>query len=225
LICLSPDDLNSSLLTSSQKNWLKQHNFNGQSARLLALPDESGSIAGYVFGMGEEKGREPLLLGEAAAKLPGGKYQLSGNQKASELEQLAFRLGAYRFERYKSAQEPVELVGFDDDNGQAKILGEAAFIARDLINTPANDLDPQQFEKYIRSFASQRKMTCKSIVGDDLLKHNFPMIHAVGRAAEQAPRLLDLSWGPKRGPKVTLVGKGVTFDSGGLSIKPAASMF
>ncbi|VAW23790.1 hypothetical protein MNBD_ALPHA11-511, partial [hydrothermal vent metagenome] len=154
LICLSPDDLNSSLLTSSQKNWLKQHNFNGQSARLLAFPDDSGSIAGYVFGLGEEKGREPLLLGEAAAKLPGGKYQLSGNQKNSELDQLAFLLGSYRFDHYTSSSDPVELFGLDDGSQQAKILSEAAFIARDLINIPANDLDPQQFEKYIRSFAN-----------------------------------------------------------------------
>ncbi|VAW24235.1 Peptidase B, partial [hydrothermal vent metagenome] len=176
------------------------------------------------FGLGEEKEREPLLLGEAAAKLPGGKYQLSGNQKDSELDQLAFLLGSYRFDHYKSSGDPVELFDLDDGSQQAKILSEAAFIARDLINIPANDLDPQQFEKYIRSFANHRKMTCKSIIGNDLLKHNFPMIHAVGRAAEQAPRLLDLSWGPKQAPKVTLVGKGVTFDSGGLSIKPASGM-
>ncbi|MCF6326779.1 MAG: leucyl aminopeptidase family protein [Devosiaceae bacterium] len=224
LICLSPDDLNSSLLTASQKNWLKQNSFKGQSARLLALPDENGSIAGYVFGLGEKKGRDPLLLGEAAARLPGGKYQLSANVKKGEIDNLAFLLGTYRFERYKSSGDPVELFGLDDGSQQAKILSEAAFIARDLINIPANDLDPQIFEKYIRSFASQRKMTCKSIIGDDLLKQNFPMIHAVGRAAEQAPRLLDLSWGPKQAPKITLVGKGVTFDSGGLSIKPTAGM-
>jgi len=224
LICLSPDELKSPLLTKEQKNWLSQNSFKGQSARLLALPDEGGSIAGYVFGLGDKKGRDPLLLGEASARLPGGKYQLEGNLKSSELDQLAFRLGAYRFERYKSNSDPVELACPNGDGQQAKILSEAAFIARDLINIPANDLDPEKFEKYIRSFASKRKMTFKSIIGNDLLKQNFPMIHAVGRAAEQAPRLLDLSWGPKSGPKITLVGKGVTFDSGGLSIKPAAGM-
>ncbi|MGN6683786.1 MAG: leucyl aminopeptidase family protein, partial [Devosia sp.] len=94
----------------------------------------------------------------------------------------------------------------------------------DLINTPANDLGPDAFDREIRAFAARHKMKLKAVVGDELLRQNFPMIHAVGRAAAEAPRLLDLSWGRASDPKVTLVGKGVTFDTGGLDIKPASGM-
>ncbi len=110
------------------------------------------------------------------------------------------------------------------DGAEVKRLAEAAFLARDLVNTPANDLGPDAFEAAIRAFATQHKMKLKAIVGDDLLKQNFPLIHAVGRAAAEAPRLLDLTWGKASDPKVTLVGKGVTFDTGGLDIKPSAGM-
>ena len=103
-------------------------------------------------------------------------------------------------------------------------LTDAAFLARDLVNTPANDLGPDQFEAEIRAFAARHRMTVKAVVGDELLAQNFPMIHAVGRAGPAAPRLLDLGWGKKSDPKITLVGKGVTFDTGGLDIKPASGM-
>jgi leucyl aminopeptidase len=110
------------------------------------------------------------------------------------------------------------------DVAEVTRLTEAAYLARDLINTPANDLGPDAFEKEIRAFATRHKMKVKAVIGDDLLKQNFPMIHAVGRAAAEAPRLLDLSWGRPGDPKVTLVGKGVTFDTGGLDIKPSSGM-
>src|SRR5690606_31842911 len=103
-------------------------------------------------------------------------------------------------------------------------LVEAATLARDLINTPANDLGPNAFEAEIRAFAKARKMDVKVTSGDSLLKANFPMIHAVGRASAEAPRLVDLTWGKAGDPKVTLVGKGVTFDTGGLDIKSASGM-
>jgi leucyl aminopeptidase len=156
--------------------------------------------------------------------LPGGHYSLEGQRGDEYLSALAFKLGAYRFEHYKPAGEAVELVDALENSGEVETLVQAAFIARDLINTPANDLGPDAFEKEIRAFAKKRKMTCKAIVGDELLTKNFPMIHAVGRASAEAPRLLDLRWGKKGAPSVTLVGKGVTFDTGGLDIKPAAGM-
>jgi len=224
IACLSPGDLSKSDISSAQQNWLTQNGFEGQSGRLLAFPDVAGDIGGYVFGLGEKSSRPALLLGEASAKLPAGKYHLLGEEAKSELANLAFLLGTYRFENYKSSRGAVEITGSKTGWEKAELFSKAAFIARDLINIPANDLGPDEFENYVLKFAKERKMTCKSIVGDELLKQNFPMIHAVGRASEQAPRLLDLSWGPKNAPKVTLVGKGVTFDTGGLSIKPAAGM-
>src|SRR5690606_4299748 len=110
------------------------------------------------------------------------------------------------------------------DAAEVARLTDAAYLARDLVNTPANDLGPDQFDRRIREFAAHHKMKVKAIVGDDPLKQNFPMIHAVRRASAEGPRLMDLRWGKAGDPKVTLVGKGVTFDTGGLDIKPASGM-
>ena len=210
-------------LTKAQVNWLGENRFNGQKGRLLALPDEKGAIGAFAFGMGHKNRRQPLILGAASANLPGGIYRLAGSFGDAERAALAFKLGAYRFSRYKSGNDEVVLEN-EEELGEVNALTEAAFIARDLINTPANDLGPDGFEKEIRAFAKKRKMECKVISGDDLLQENLFLIHAVGRASSQAPRLIDLSWGKKSAPKVTLVGKGVTFDTGGLSIKTAAGM-
>jgi leucyl aminopeptidase len=118
-----------------------------------------------------------------------------------------------------------ELVGPKGaDSSEVARLTDAAFLARDLINTPASDLGPDALERAVRDLAARHGARARATVGDDLLRHNFPMIHAVGRAAHQPPRLLDITWGKPAHPKVTLVGKGVTFDTGGLDIKPSASM-
>ncbi len=210
-------------LTKSQVNWLGENRFNGQKGRLLALPDEEGSIAAFAFGMGHKNNRVPLILGTASANLPAGNYRLAGSYGDGQRAALAFKLGAYRFSRYGEVAKEVTLES-DQNLPEIEALAEAAFIARDLINTPANDLGPDAFEKDIRAFAKKRKMECKVISGDDLLKENLPMIHAVGRASSEAPRLIDLSWGDKNAPKVTLLGKGVTFDTGGLNIKTATGM-
>jgi leucyl aminopeptidase len=166
-----------------------------------------------------------LVTGLAAAALEPRRYRLEGAIGDATYAVLGFRLGAYRFDRYRESKEvPHMLLPNGVDGTEVDRLVDAAFFARDLINTPANDLGPVALEREIRALATRHKMKVKAIVGDDLLKQNFPMIHAVGRAGSEAPRLLDLSWGRARDPKVTLVGKGVTFDTGGLDIKPAASM-
>ncbi len=232
IICLEPNKSGYNSLTKIQQNWLEQNDFYGQSGRLLALPNAQGIIDAYVFGVGNFKQRPPLILAQAAAKLPAGNYSLEGTIDQPDLAKLAFSLGTYRFDRYMSsskdnAQSKINLAdiqgtaqGFDE----MQTLVDAAFIARDLINIPANDLGPEAFEQKIHKFAAKRNMSCSSIVGDDLLAQNFPMIHAVGRASSEAPRLLDLTWGSPDAPKITLVGKGVTFDTGGLNIKLGAGM-
>ena len=138
---------------------------------------------------------------------------------------LGFRLGGYKFTNFKKSEQKVELAGTEGAYAhEVALMAEAAELARDLINRPANDLGPDTYEKVIRDFAKSHGADVRSIVGDDLLAQNFPMIHTVGRASAQAPRLLDFTWGNQDAPKVTLVGKGVIFDSGGLDIKPAANM-
>ncbi len=212
-------------LPASHAAWAKANGFAGQRGRLLALPTAEGAVGGYLFGTGPDTNRPKLITGLASAALEPGTYRLEGELGDPTLAALGFRLGAYRFDRYlKPRETPLLLDPAGADGAEVKRLAEAAFLARDLVNTPANDLGPDAFEAAIRAFATQHKMKLKAIVGDDLLKQNFPMIHAVGRAAAEAPRLLDLTWGKTSDPKVTLVGKGVTFDTGGLDIKPSAGM-
>ncbi|GEM_PF-58976 len=212
-------------LSSASAAWAKANGFTGKLGQALALPGPDGTVAGQLFGAGNADDRTPLFLGLAAAKLSAGDYHLEGAYGDAQLAALGFRLGAYHFDRYRSGKVPPRIVSPNDaDSAEADLLVEAAFLARDLINTPTNDLGPDAFDAAIREFAHARGMTCKAVVGGDLLSSNFPMIHAVGRAASQPPRLMDLGWGKDTNPKITLVGKGVTFDTGGLDIKNAAGM-
>jgi len=224
LICVGEGGT-ASALDPRQQRWAAANGFAGQRGRLLALPDEAGNVAAYLFGLGPEADRPPLVLGLAGAAVEAGVYRLAGNPGDPTLAALGFRLGAYRFDRYRRAKAEVTLVdpeGTDAD--EVARLVEAAFLARDLINTPANDLGPEALEAEIRKLAARHGIEARSTVGDELLAQNFPMIHAVGRAAAEAPRLLELVWGRESDPAVTLVGKGVTFDTGGLDIKPSSSM-
>ena len=212
-------------LTPAQANWASANGFTGQRGRLLALPGEDGAVAGYLFGVGAAADRPRLVLGLAAAALEPGRYRLAGALGDPTVAALGFRLGAYRYDRYRTAREAAELeLPEGADAAEIERLADAAFLARDLVNTPPNDLGPDALEKEIRAVAARHKLDVRVIAGDDLLAQNFPMIHAVGRAAAEAPRLVDFSWGREGDPKITLVGKGVTFDTGGLDIKPAAGM-
>lgn len=218
-------DMLPATLTAADLQWAKANGFTGQRGRLLALPGEGGALGGYLFGLGKAADRPALILGQAAAALEPGKYKLAGSFGDPTLAALAFRLGAYRFDRYRKPRDPVLLEPVEGaDTAEVDRLAEAAYLARDLINTPANELGPEAFEKEIRAFCKRHKLDVKVIAGDELLKQNFPMIHAVGRAAAEAPRLVEFTWGKAKDPKVTLVGKGVTFDTGGLDIKPSAGM-
>jgi len=225
IICVEEGSLESADITPAQRAWAQANDFAGQRGRLLPLPDAQSGLAAYLFGLGTAPERPKLLPGLAGAALPAGDYRLEGPYGDPVLAAVGFRLGAYRFNRYRSAS-PAPTLSLPDGADAAEIerLVEAATIARDLINTPANDLGPDAFEAAIRDFAAARQMAVTVTAGDDLLAANFPLIHAVGRAAAEPPRLMDLSWGNPAHPKVTLVGKGVTFDTGGLDIKGAAGM-
>jgi leucyl aminopeptidase len=225
LILIEEGGLKAAGLSKAQLQWASGLGFTGQRGKLSPLPADGGGLAGYLFGLGSKAGRPVLLTGSAAASLEGGRYKLEGAIGDPTYAALGFRLGAYRFDRYKTMKDAPELVvPGAADAAEVDRLVEGAYLARDLINTPSNDLGPDAFEKEIRAFAARHKMKVKAVVGDDLLKQNFPMIHAVGRAASEAPRLLDLTWGRVGDPKITLVGKGVTFDTGGLDIKPSSGM-
>jgi len=225
VICVEKDRLDALEMGDARRSWLGANDFSGQNGKLVPLPGEGGAnLDGYAFGTGIEAERNPLVTGLAAAQLPAGRYRLEGQVADEDLFELGFRLGAYRFERYKTGTGAVELESRGRASAEVAHLAEAAFIARDLINTPANDLGPEAFGRAIAQFADERGMAVDAVVGDELLAENFPMVHAVGRASAEAPRLLDLRWGRQDAPRVTLVGKGVTFDTGGLDIKPASGM-
>jgi leucyl aminopeptidase len=224
IICIAEGEIEKAELDAATLAWAKATGFTGQRGRLLPMLKGS-EFGGYLFGLGKSENRPLFVTGLAAAALESGDYALAGAYGDATLASLGFQLGAYRFDRYRKAKDPVTLsLPADADTGEVTRLTQSAFIARDLVNIPANDLGPEAFEREIRAFAKGHGMTVSAVVGDDLLKQNFPMIHAVGRAAAEAPRLLDLSWGSEGDPKVTLVGKGVTFDTGGLDIKPPSSM-
>lgn len=212
-------------LTDAQRQWVAASGFAGQRGRLLALPAADGSVAGYLLGIGPAEGRPVFVAGLAGAALEPGRYRLAGSIGDATLAAVGFRLGAYRFERYRKAREPVTLdLPEGADVAEVERQVAAATLARDLVNLPTNDLGPAALEAEARALAAQHGAEVTSIVGDALLGQNFPMIHAVGRAASEPPRLVDIRWGRPEDPRVTLVGKGVTFDTGGLDIKPSSGM-
>jgi leucyl aminopeptidase len=225
LYFLPEGGLDGSGLSGPQLAWARAHGFSGQRGRLLAVPDADGTIGAWLFGTGAAQDRSPFLAGQAGAALPEGTYAIAGTLEDPTLAAIAFRLGAYRFDRYRQPKPgPVLRIPEGADAAEVDRQVEAATLARDLINTPANDLGPDALEAAAHDFARRNGMTIAVTTGEELLAANFPMIHAVGRASAQAPRLIDMSWGNPSHPKVTLVGKGVTFDTGGLDIKSAAGM-
>jgi leucyl aminopeptidase len=158
--------------------------------------------------------------------LPDGTYRFANEPHDSRLAALAIALGNYRFARYRKSEAADIKIDLPQsiDREELDFVVEGVGLARDLINTPANDMGPDELEAAARKLATLHDAKFNAIVGDDLLKENFPLVHAVGRAADRAPRLLDFTWGNDKHPRVTLVGKGVCFDTGGLDIKPESGM-
>ncbi len=212
-------------LSESALNWAKASEFDAKPGSLLLLPGEGGEITGALFGCGNESPDERLVFGRLAAGLPEGNWYFANQPAEPELAALGFLLGGYRFGRYKKTKERKVTLACPEGADTERIIrfAQSAFLARDLINTPANDMGPNAIEGAARAVAKIGKAKVKVTKGA-ALERGFPMIHAVGRAAGEEPRLIDLTWGSKSAPKVTLVGKGVAFDTGGLDIKPSSAM-
>jgi leucyl aminopeptidase len=211
-------------LPQPARAWAEANGFSGEAGKTLVLPGEGGALSGALFGIEPSQGALPL--GALARALPAGDWHFAEPPAKPDLAALALVLGGYVFTRY--GRKPGRALRFalpaGADADRVRRLADGVFLARDLVNTPTNDMGPETLEKAVRTLARAHRATVAVVKGDDLLKKNFPMIHAVGRAAAEAPRLIDLTWGPKGAPKVTLVGKGVCFDTGGLDIKPSAGM-
>ncbi len=224
-------------LSPAARRWIETNAFKGAAKSHLLLADQSGALEAVLFGLGansrgEPSGPDELLLGDLARKLPAGVYRLGNGWRDPASAALAFGLGAYRFEAYKSRRNEEA----DGDRATARLtlppdkaehvqaVSSAIWRARDLINTPANDMGPEDLEAAARALAARRGATCSVTVGDDLIQANFPLIHAVGRASTRAPRLIDVAWGREGAPRITIIGKGVCFDTGGLDLKPPSGM-
>jgi leucyl aminopeptidase len=225
----SPADQALQELSEAERGWVEARGWSGKQGSVLLLPDGRGGIAGVLLGTGGKDWTEesPLLTGVLAGALPEGDYRFLSPLPDPELAALGFLAGLYRFTRYKTADgtKAKRLVlpeGASRD--QVLALAEALYFGRDLINTPANDLGPAELEAAAREIATAFGASIKVTEGSGLLSDNFPMIHAVGRASDRAPRLIDLRWGSEHATKVTIVGKGICFDTGGLDIKPSSAM-
>lgn len=211
------------------RTWCAAHGFKGALGQTIALPDGAGAPGMALIGYGSDatrrRGRFHLAAG--AVNLPEGHYRIASGIPTDQLasESLGWLLAAYRFHAYREGSHmKAQLVCPEDVNAsEVEAIANAEALTRDLINTPASDMGPPDLENAARALADEFGARISVVAGGDLLEQNFPMIHTVGRAADRAPRLIDMAWGTD-GPKITLVGKGVCFDTGGLNLKPGGSM-
>ncbi|MFV3130673.1 leucyl aminopeptidase family protein [Niveispirillum sp. KHB5.9] len=206
--------------------WVKRLGFKAGAGATALVPGADGSLARVLVGVADRI--DIWSLAGLPGSLPSGSYAIETELDADTATAVAtgWVLATYQFTRYKkSAKEFAALVlPAKADRAAVERFAKSAFLVRDLVNTPCEDMGPPELAAVAETLAAEFGAKFNVIVGDDLLTQNYPMIHAVGRAAARAPRLIELRWGDASHPLVTLVGKGVCFDTGGLDIKPASGM-
>ena len=222
-------DAISAELPAPGRQFALANGFAAKPGACLTLPDANGEIAQVVFGVenATSKFRDPFRPGQLPGLLPPGVYRFANVAPSdARLAALAFALGSYRFGRYRKTDAAAVRLAPPDGVDVTDIarIAEAAALARDLINTPSNHMGPEELALAAQQLAQRFGANYNCVVGDELPRQNFPLIHAVGMASPRAPRLIDFSWGDPAHPKVTLVGKGVCFDTGGLDLKPSSGM-
>jgi leucyl aminopeptidase len=213
------------------RNWIAANGFKAERGKLLVVPAPQGRAGAVIAGAGRRTREDPTcwLAAGIADRVPEGCYHLAEPMSQVAATQFAFgwAYGQYRFDRYRRSATPRSAqlrLPQGADGVEVERLRLATALARDLVNTPANDMSPEALAQAAIDVARRYGARHRAIVGDDLLKERFTAIHAVGRAAAVAPRLVDMEWGDPKHPKLTLVGKGVCFDTGGLDVKPGSSM-
>jgi len=215
-------------LPASTAVFAKASGFEGKAGQLFLTPGPDGALTQVFFGVAPRGGAhsEPFAAGKLATALPAGLYRLEDDIEDAATAALAFLLSAYSFTRYRASKKERPRLCAPRGVDAARIERLAAGVAfgRDLINTPANDMGPEAIAQAALGLAARFGASARAVVGDALLSENFPLIHAVGRAAAEAPRLVEFTHGPADALKVTLVGKGVAYDTGGLDIKPSSAM-
>ena len=214
--------------TAAVQAWLDAHGFSATPGAPLLVPGSDGRPGFFLAAIADAQ--DPLALAHLPVALPAGTYRLSPESPvtvAPGLALLGWGLGAYKFDRYlKPARAPARLVldAAQPEHAEAFALLKASTLVRDLINTPTEHMGPAELEGVAARLAQAYGGDLTVIEGESLLKHNFPAIHAVGRASHRAPRLIEIRWGDPSHPALAIVGKGVCFDTGGLDIKPADGM-
>ena len=209
-------------LTVFERNCLAAQQFAGNLGDIGIITDKDGNLSNIYVGAFENT-TDVLAMANVATRLPSGRYVVE--KPLSHAAMVVWSLAQYQFDKYKACDVAPRMLSVQRQDLPAVLAeADAVFLVRDLINTPTNDLGPQELADVLSNLAHEHGAEFKQWVGDDLLKDNFPAIHAVGRASAAAPRLLSLVWGDEKHPRVALVGKGVCFDSGGLDIKPSNGM-
>ncbi|MBO88584.1 MAG: leucyl aminopeptidase [Rickettsiales bacterium] len=228
LTALTEDGLTAWLAKADKttSTWVEAAHFTAAAGETLLLPRGDGEVAGALLGV--EDANDVWSWSAAVETLPPGRYALAKSMAKSQATNaaLGWALGTYSFDRYSKMKLPEAELVWPAKADRGAVLGAASSVAltRDLINMPSSDMGPAELAGAARNLAREFKAKFTVIVGQDLLRKNFPMVHAVGRASDRAPRLIDIRWGKANDPKVTIVGKGVCFDSGGLDLKPPAGM-
>ncbi len=220
-------DFDAWLATQPQRTQnLAQHaDFSARPGEVLCAMDAEGHIEHVYWGLSDDLNPHPMS--RAVNRLPAGEYVIEHEDAAVRAALIAaWGFGGYRFERYKKSSKPRPVLHVQDAEMQGLTLRRvmATAMVRDLINTPADDMGPTELSDFCRDFARTHRARFHETVGDDLLAHNFPAIHLVGRASHKAPRLIEMNWGEDSAPLVCLVGKGVCFDTGGNNMKDATGM-
>jgi leucyl aminopeptidase len=215
-------------LPLSGRRFAEAAKFEPKAGQCLLLPGADHSLGGVLFGLepADKPDKDRFLPGRLPGLLPAGNYRFANAPHDTRLAALSFGLGSYKFTRYRKAEQNGVQLELPDgiDGAELSRIAQGTDLARDLINTPANDMGPAELEEAAKALSAKHGAIVRTITGEGLLKQNFPLIHAVGRASPRAPRLIDLAWGDAAHRKITLVGKGVCFDTGGLDIKPDAGM-
>ncbi|GAA5075482.1 leucyl aminopeptidase family protein [Roseibacterium beibuensis] len=228
---VAPEDCEETLATlpDAAASWARHHGFTGALGQTCALPGESGKPMAVLVGRGgpSDRARQRFAAGAAIAALPEGDYRIESLPDGTEGQEIAlgYLLSLYRFEKYRAQSPTLARLSPPDGVDAARLerIAAAEALTRDLVNTPAEDMGPNALEAAVRALATEFGAEVTATHGDSLLDANLPLIHTVGRASDEEPRLIEMTWGDT-GPSVTLVGKGVCFDTGGLNLKLGASM-
>ena len=221
---ISKNKLNNYLKENpDQRSWIEQNTFTADPGEVVIIPKDKDNIRKVLLGKPNENDvYSKFICSNLAKKLPTNNYYISNLDPDDILPYISWALGCYKYD-----SEPIstsKLFLPSKIHSEVSIHVESIFFTMDLINHPANRLTTEEFAKIIGKYFSKKNCKVTEIIGEDLLKHNFPLIYEVGKASSHKPRLVEIQWGKKNDPKVTLVGKGITFDTGGLDIKPSSGM-